>query len=87
MTDESGCTQTNKVSPSGKIAKNTFLLWGRMLILTVINLFSLRILLKALGDDDYGLYNAVAGVVTLFSSVTTVLSISTQRFYSYESGK
>ena len=72
---------------SGKIAKNTFLLWGRMLVLTVINLYALRILIKSLGDDDYGLYNAVAGVVTILSSVCTVLSISTQRFYSYESGR
>ena len=75
------------VRQSGKIAKNTFLLWGRMLVLTAINLCALRILINALGDDDYGLYNAVAGVVTIFSSLCTVLSISTQRFYSYESGK
>lgn len=72
---------------SGKIAKNTFLLWGRMLVLTAINLYALRVLINALGDDDYGLYNVVAGVVTIFSSVCTVFSISTQRFYSYESGR
>lgn len=75
------------VRQSGKIAKNTFLLWGRMLFLTAINLYALRVLINALGDDDYGLYNAVAGVVTIFSSICTVLSISTQRFYSYESGR
>lgn len=75
-----------EIRQSGKIAKNTFLLWGRMLVLTLINLYSLRILIKSLGDDDYGLYNAVAGVVTIFTSFCTVLSISTQRFYSYESG-
>lgn len=79
--------QTDVIRQSGKIAKNTFLLWGRMLVLTVINLYALRILINALGDDDYGLYTAVAGVVTMFSCVTTVLSISTQRFYSYESGR
>lgn len=78
---------SHAVIHSGKIAKNTFLLWGRMLVLTVINLYALRVLINSLGDDDYGLYNAVAGVVTIFSSVCTVLSISTQRFYSYESGR
>lgn len=75
------------VRQSGKIAKNTFLLWGRMLVITIINLYALRILINALGDDDYGLYNAVAGIVTIFLSVCTVLSISTQRFYSFESGR
>lgn len=78
---------TDAIGQSGKIAKNTFLLWGRMLVLTIINLYALRVLIKSLGDDDYGLYNVVAGVVTIFSSVCTVLSISTQRFYSYESGR
>ena len=79
--------KNDEVRNTGKIAKNTFLLWGRMLVLTIINLYALRILINGLGDDDYGLYNAVAGVVTIFSSVCTVLSISTQRFYSYESGR
>ena len=73
---------TDAIGQSGKIAKNTFLLWGRMLVLTIINLYALRVLIKSLGDDDYGLYNVVAGVVTIFSSVCTVLSISTQRFSS-----
>lgn len=74
-------------SSAAKIANNTILLWGRMLVITIINLYALRILIKALGDDDYGLYNAVAGIVTILLSVCTVLSISTQRFYSYESGR
>ena len=74
-------------SSAAKIANNTILLWGRMLVITIINLYALRILINALGDDDYGLYNAVAGIVTILLSVCTVLSISTQRFYSYESGK
>lgn len=84
---DSAVENTQEIRQSEKIAKNTFLLWGRMLVLTLINLYSLRILIRALGDDDYGLYNVVAGVVTMLSSVCTVLSISTQRFYSYESGR
>lgn len=70
--------------PSGRIAKNTFLLLVRMFILMVINLYSLRILTNALGDDDYGLFNAVAGVVVMLTCVSTVFSISTQRFFSCE---
>lgn len=87
MKDTEGIHYSDAVSYTGIIAKNTFLLLVRMLVLTVINLYAVRILLRALGDDDYGLYTAVAGVVSLLSCVSTVLSISTQRFYSYESGK
>lgn len=83
----SGIHNSDAVSHTGVIARNTFLLLVRMLVLTVINLYAVRVLLRALGDDDYGLYTAVAGVVSLLSCVSTVLSISTQRFYSYESGR
>lgn len=84
---DSNIGYSDTVKHSGVIAKNTFLLLVRMFVLTVINLYAIRVLIKALGDDDYGLYNTVAGVVIMLSCVSTVLSISTQRFYSYESGK
>ena len=82
MSEENIGTPVSK--PSGRIAKNTFLLLVRMFILMVINLYSLRILTNALGDDDYGLFNAVAGVVVMLTCVSTVFSISTQRFFSCE---
>ena len=82
MSEENIGTPVSK--PSGRIAKNTFLLLVRMFILMVISLYSQRILLDTLGDDDYGLFNAVAGVVIMLTCVITVLSISTQRFFSCE---
>lgn len=82
MSEENIGTPVSK--PSGRIAKNTFLLLVRMFILMVISLYSQRILLNSLGDDDYGLFNAVAGVVIMLTCVSTVLSISTQRFFSCE---
>lgn len=70
-----------------RIAKNTILLYCRMLILMVINLFTVRVVLLALGVEDYGIYNAVAGVVTMLNCVSSSLSNATQRFYSIELGK
>lgn len=69
------------------IAKNSALLYIRMIVVMVINLYIVRIVLNALGVLDYGLYNVVAGVVTLFSSVTIVLSSATQRFFSFYIGQ
>jgi len=52
----------------------------------VINLFAVRLILKALGVEDYGIYNVIAGVVTSISCITNVVSASTQRFYSIAQG-
>lgn len=72
---------------SGRIAKNTFFLYLRMMIVMFINLFAVRVVLNALGEEDYGIYNVIAGVITLLSGVTTVLASATQRFYSYSMGE
>lgn len=53
----------------------------------IINLYTSRVILKALGFDDYGLYNVVGGVVTLMAFLKSSMSESTQRFLSYEMGK
>ena len=72
---------------SKRIAANTILLYSRMLVLMVINLITVRVVLLALGVEDYGIYNAVAGVVTMMSCVSSVLSNATQRFYSVQIGQ
>lgn len=58
-----------------------------MAVTMVITLFTSRLVLKALGFEDYGLYNVVGGVVTLFAFLKSSMSSSTQRFLSYEMGK
>ena len=58
-----------------------------MAIVMVINLYVVRLVLKALGVVDYGIYDVVAGIVVMLSSVTNVLSMSTQRFFSYAIGE
>lgn len=69
-----------------RIAKNAVLLYIRMVVTLLITLFTSRIVLRALGFDDFGLYNVVGGVVTLFSFLRSSMSTSTQRFLSYEMG-
>lgn len=72
---------------SRRIASNTMLLFARMLIITLVNLYTVRWVLAGLGTEGYGIYNAVAGVVTASSCISSVLAMSTQRFYSYYIGK
>ena len=74
-------------SSSKRIAKNTAFLYVRMLFVMVINVFSVRFVLKGLGVVDYGVFNVVAGLVTMFQSLSTVISSATLRFHSYAIGE
>lgn len=53
----------------------------------LINIFSVRYVLKGLGVVDYGIFNVVAGLVTMFSSLGSIISSATQRFHSYAIGE
>ena len=70
-----------------RIAKNTLLLYIRMLLLMLIGLYTSRVVLNALGVEDYGIYNVVGGLVALFSILTGSLSSASSRFLVYELGK
>lgn len=69
------------------IAKNTLLLYGRMLMLMLISLYSSRVILSSLGVEDYGIYNVVGGMVSMFSIVTGSLSASISRYITFELGR
>ena len=58
-----------------------------MVIVLIINLFTTRIVLKALGVVDYGVYNVVCGFVAMFGFLNTSMSNGIQRFFNYEYGK
>ena len=70
-----------------RIAKNTILLYVRSLINLAVSLLTSRFVLRALGVDDFGVYNAVAGFVSMFWLVSGSLSSATSRFLNYEMGK
>jgi O-antigen/teichoic acid export membrane protein len=76
-----------KFNKSKRIASNTAVLFIRMLIITIISLYTVRVVLNGLGAEDYGIFNTVAGVVTTSSFLSSVLAISVQRFYSFSMGK
>lgn len=63
-----------------RIAKNTLLLYIRMLFLMVISLYTSRVILNALGVNDFGIYNVVGGVVAMFSILSGSLSAAISRF-------
>ncbi len=70
-----------------RIAKNTLLLYIRMLFSMAVTLYTSRVVLNTLGVDDYGIYNVVGGVVAMFGFLNTAMSTSTQRYLTFELGK
>lgn len=58
-----------------------------MLFLMAISLYTSRVVLDALGVDDYGIYNVVGGVVAMFTMISGSLSAAISRFITYELGK
>ena len=74
-------------SKSRRIASNSLVLFARMMAIMVINLYAVRVVLRALGQSDYGVFNAVAGVVLTSTFLTSTLAVSVQRFYSYAIGQ
>ena len=69
-----------------RIAKNTLMLYFRMLFSMVVSLYTSRVVLNALGVEDYGIYNVVGGLVSMFSVISGSLSASILRFITYELG-
>lgn len=70
-----------------RIAKNTALLYLRMIIVILVNLYASRVILECLGVDDYGLYNVVGGIVSMFVFLNTAMVASSQRFIAFEQGR
>ncbi|MCR5351941.1 MAG: hypothetical protein K6E35_05560 [Bacteroidales bacterium] len=72
---------------SRRIARNTLLLYFRMLLLMFIGLFTSRVVLRTLGIEDFGVYNAVGGVVTVFTFLTASISAAISRFLAVGLGE
>ncbi|MBQ4407427.1 MAG: lipopolysaccharide biosynthesis protein, partial [Bacteroidales bacterium] len=74
-------------SNTTRIAKNTLLLYFRMLLTMGVSLYTSRVILNALGVEDYGIYNVVGGVVAMFGILSGSLSSAISRFITFELGK
>ena len=79
---------SNQSSDNNKrIAKNTIFLYIRMILMMGVTLYTSRIILSALGVDDYGIYNVVGGFVAMFAVISGSLSSAISRFLTFELGR
>lgn len=74
-------------SNNKRIAKNTLLLYFRMLLTMAISLYTSRVVLEILGETNFGIYNVVGGFVSMFAMISGAMTTATQRFLSFEIGK
>lgn len=75
---------SDSVSSNKRIAKNTIILYLRMIFILCVGLYTSRVVLNTLGVEDYGLYNVVGGFVAFFSFLNGAMSNATQRFITFE---
>lgn len=78
---------TESVNNNKRIAKNTLVLYFRMIFMMAVSLFTSRVVLNTLGVEDYGINNVVGGVVAMFSVLSGSMSSSISRFITFELGK
>lgn len=69
------------------IAKNTFFLYIRSIVVMAVGIYTSRVVLQTLGVDDYGIYSVIGGFVAMFSILSASLVNASQRFISFEMGK
>lgn len=70
-----------------QITKNTVVLYFRMILTLGVGLYTVRMILKILGVEDYGIYNVVGGTVSLLSFISNSMAAASQRFLSFELGR
>lgn len=77
----------NDIRNSKGIAKNTFFLYIRSIVVMAVGIYTSRVVLQTLGVEDYGVYNVIGGFVAMFSILSASLVNASQRFISFEMGK
>lgn len=70
-----------------RMAKNAGMLYFRMLLTMAVALYTSRVILQTLGVEDFGIYNVVAGFVTMLGFLNSAMSSATQRFLAFELGQ
>ena len=77
----------DKAIADKRILKNTLFLYIRMILIMLTTLYISREILRILGVEDFGVYNVIAGFVSMFSFLTATISGGTSRFFAYEIGQ
>ena len=67
---------------SQKVALNTGIMYVKMVLTIGITLYTTRIVLNELGAEDFGIFNVVAGVITMLSFLNAAMSTSVRRSLS-----
>lgn len=75
------------MNAANRVALNTIILYGRMLLTMGITLYSTRLVLNALGSIDYGIFNLVAGIIIMLSFLNSAMATSSQRYLSFYQGR
>ena len=70
-----------------RIARNSIFMAVRMVIVLIINLYTSRVVLEVIGVVDFGIYNVVAGVISMFTFLSTSMHNGIQRFFNFELGR
>lgn len=77
----------DRQSSSTRIMKNTLMLYVRMFLMLLVSLYTSRVILAALGVEDYGIMNVVGGIVYMFGFLNSAMASSTQRFLTFSLGQ
>ena len=76
----------NQHENNKRIARNTFFLYLRMILIMGVSLFTSRTILQALGEVDFGLYNVVGGVITIFLFISDSMARTSSRYITVALG-
>ena len=79
--------EQDKALKSSRIARNTLMLYIRMFVLMLVGLFTSRVVLDALGENDFGIYSVIGCVVAMFTIISGALNSAVSRFITFEMGK
>ena len=77
----------NKTSNNKRLVKNSLMLYLRMFVNMAVSLFTSRLILNALGESDFGIYNVVGGIVVMFTFINGSMTSSTSRYLTISLAK
>ena len=84
---ESNQSNISSSANNNRIAKNTLMLYFRMILTMLVSLYTSRVVLNTLGVEDYGTYSVVGSAVTMFGMVNGAMTSATQCFLTFDIGR
>lgn len=85
-TEQNPNQKEQQSSSTKRIARNTLMLYVRQFLIMLVGLYTVRVILGGLGVEDYGIWNLVAGIVTMFGFLSGSMATATQRYLSFDLG-